>query len=145
MNCLGNFMKFNKFCPEVTWCCCIFNLKICILFHKQLVVVLHLRISLRLSLRLLEFSVLHNGLVITQILGTVIGGLMLLLEKMLKLRSWTLIWNLILGAIMTNWKLKVSTRWLTIIQTIMVAFNFDNLYHLWSSLQMIVGRLEMFS
>jgi len=137
-------MKFNKFCPVVTWCCCtcIFNLKVCILFHKQLVVVLHLRISLRLSLRLLEFSVLHDGLAITQILGTVIGGLMFLLEKMLKLSSWTLNWNFIMGVIMTNWKLKVSTRWYTIIQTIMVALNCDNLNHLWSSLQMIVGRLK---
>ena len=70
--------------------------------HKQLGVLHTTSIPPRLSLQHLELLVLHNGLVITQLFRTVIGGLMLTLEKMLKLLLWTLSWSMIMGVIMTN-------------------------------------------
>lgn len=61
-----------------------------------------IRVLLRLSLPHPELLALHNGLVITQLCGTVIGGLMLMLEKKLKLLLWTLSWSMIMGVIRTN-------------------------------------------
>ena len=77
-------------------------LKFVIFLNKQLSVLRTIRVLLRLSLPHPELLALHNGLVITQLCGTVIGGLMLMLEKKLKLLLWTLSWSMIMGVIRTN-------------------------------------------
>ena len=70
--------------------------------NKQPSVLHTTRVPPRRSLPILKFSVLQDGLVVTQSLATVIGRLMLMLEKMLKLLLSTLIWIMILGVMMTN-------------------------------------------
>ena len=108
VNCLGNFMKFiNK--DLCGWGkLVVLNifyqiLKISIFLKNKQPSVLHTaRVPLRRSLPILKFSVLQDGLVVTQGLATVIGRLTLMLEKTLKLLLSTLIWMMILSVIMTN-------------------------------------------